>query len=161
MILSTYQILRQLKKKKVLLMLTVIIFIVFQGFVMGIASADVNKKEVSVSKDWEKEGGIKVLYIRQTAAGYMLDFRYKVIDPMKASAFIKRSNRPLLHVLKNGSTLKVPSSSKIGPLRQSAQFAKVGKNYFMFFANPGRMVKSGDDIRITIGDFKSKILTVE
>jgi hypothetical protein len=125
------------------------------------AYADENKKEVSVGKDWEADGGIKVLHIRQTAAGYMLDFRYKVIDPVKAAAFVKRSNKPLLHVIKNGSTLQVPSSSKIGPLRQSAQFAKSGKNYFMFFANPGRMVKSGDKIKISIGDFNSKILVVE
>jgi len=121
----------------------------------------VDKEKPSINKDWEKDGGIRVLSIRQSSAGYMLDFRYKVIDPKKAALFINRGNKPLLNVLKNGSILQVPVSSKIGPLRQSAQFAKAGKNYFMLFANPGRMVKPGDKVKVNIGDFKSKTLMVE
>ncbi len=117
--------------------------------------------EIKENPDWEKDGGIRVLSMRQTAAGYMLDFRYKVINPEKAAIFIDRGNRPSLHVLKNGSILQVPVSSKIGPLRQSAQLAKVGKNYFMFFANPGRMVKSGDKVKLQIGDVLSDTLIVE
>ena len=151
----------QLQSKKVLRLFVATIVILLLGYDIGIAYADADKTEASISKDWKKDSGIKVLYIRRTAAGYMLDFRYKVTNPAKAAAFIKRSNRPVLHVLKNGSKLKVPSSSKIGPLRQSAQVAKVGKNYFMFFANPGRMVKPDDKVRISIGEFKSKILVVE
>lgn len=135
--------------------------ILLLGNGMSTAYADTEKKETSIENDWEKDGGIRVLSIRQTSAGYMLDFRYKVINPEKAAAFIDRSNKPLLHVLKNGSILQVPVSSKIGPLRQSALSAKAGKNYFMFFANPGRMVKPGDKVKVNIGDFKSKILSVE
>ena len=128
---------------------------------MSTAYADSEKKVASVEKDWEKDGGIKVLSMRQTAAGYMLDFRYKVINPEKAALFLDRSNKPLLHVLKNGSILQVPVSSKIGPIRQSAMLAKAGKSYFMFFVNPGRMVKPGDKVKVNIGDFKSNTLIVE
>ena len=139
---------------------------------MNLTYADSNKKDTAVTpiktavvmstlNDWEKDGGVRVLSIRRSAAGYMLDFRYKVLNPEKAALFIDRSNRPRLHVLKNGSILQVPVSSKIGPLRQSAQLAKAGKNYFMFFVNPGRMVKSGDKVKVNIGDFKSKVLIVE
>lgn len=114
-----------------------------------------------VEKDWEKDGGIKVLSIRRTAANYMLDFRYKVLDPEKAAMFLDRSNRPELTVIGKEIKLQIPVSAKLGPLRQSGRVAKVGKNYFMFFANPGRIVKSGDKVQVHIGDFKSKVLTVE
>lgn len=119
-----------------------------------------NKEEIKI-KDWEKDGGIKVMSIRKTAADYMLDFRYKVLDAEKAYLFMNRKKKAFLHVLKNGSTLQVPNTAKIGPLRQSGQLAKVGKTYFMFFGNPGRMVKSGDKVQIQIGNFKSKILSIE
>lgn len=128
---------------------------------MSITYADSEKKVASIENEWEKDGGIRVLSIRQTAAGYMLDFRYKVIDPEKAAVFLDRSNKPLLHVLKNGSILQVPVSSKTGPIRQSAVLAKAGKSYFMFFANPGRMVKPGDKVKVNIDNFKSKTLIVE
>ena len=140
--------------------------------VINLTYADSKKEHNSITQtklpivkptvnDWEKNGGIRVLSIRQSAAGYMLDFRYKVLNPEKAALFLDRSSRPRLHVLKNGSILQVPVSAKIGPLRQSAQLAKAGKNYFMFFVNPGQMVKSGDKVKVNIGDFESKILIVE
>ena len=124
---------------------------------MNIANADTIKKEILTKENT----GIQILSLRTTAAGNMLDFRYKVIDPKKAAIWLDRSSKPLLHVLKNGKTLQVPVTAKIGPLRQSAVLAKAGKNYFMFFGNPGRMVKSGDEVIIQIGSFKSKKLTIE
>ncbi len=122
---------------------------------------DLKQKKITTEDDWEINGGIQVLSIRRTAADSMLDFRYKVVDPKKAAIFIDKKNKPLLKILKNGVFLKVPVTAKIGPLRQSANFAKAGKNYFMFFGNPRRMVKTGDKVQVHIGDFKSKILIVE
>lgn len=145
--------------KTIVTLFTVFILIVSSG--INMVYADSGKIENPPENDWEKDGGIRVLSMRQTAAGYMLDFRYKVINPEKAEKFIDRGNKPSLHVLKNGSILQVPVSAKIGPLRQSAQLAKAGKNYFMFFANPGRMVKPGDKVKVNIGEFKSKTITVE
>ena len=114
-----------------------------------------------INKSKQDKQGIQILSVRTTAAGYMLDFRYKIIDPEKAATFLARKNKPQLKVLKNGIKLLVPSTPKIGPLRQSSLKPKAGKNYFMFFANPGKMVKAGDKVQFTISDFKSRILTVE
>jgi len=105
--------------------------------------------------------GIRVIGIRRTAADYMLDFRYRMLDPEKATAIMDRKIKPQLIVEKNGRTLQVPVSAKIGPLRQSPKFAKVDRNYFMFFANPGREVKAGDKVTVVIGDFKAEHLIVE
>jgi hypothetical protein len=103
---------------------------------------------------------VKVIGLRPSAAGYMLDFRYRVLDAKKAAELVNRKTKPYLIVEKDGSTLHVPVTSKLGPLRQSAQFPKENRNYFMFFANPGRHVKSGDAVTVVIGDFKAENLIV-
>ncbi len=107
-----------------------------------------------------KEWGVEVIGVRPSAAGYMLDFRYRVLDAEKAAELVNRKVKPYLIVEKDGSTLRVPVTSKLGPLRQSAQFAKENRNYFMFFANPNRHVKSGDLVTVVIGDFKTEHLLV-
>lgn len=115
----------------------------------------------SIRQTLEKEWGVKLISINLTATDYMLDFRYRVTDPEKAAAIINRKTKPYLIVEKTGVILKVPSSYKVGPLRQSAQFAQPDKNYFMLFANPGRHVKEGDLVTVVAGDFKLEHLIVQ
>jgi hypothetical protein len=105
--------------------------------------------------------GIRVIGIRRTAADYMLDFRFRMLDPEKAATIMNRKIKPQLIVEKNGHRLQVPVSAKIGPLRQAPKFAKVNRNYFMFFANPGRAVKAGDQVTLVIGDFRQEHIVVE
>ena len=33
----------------------------------------------------KRKWGVEILFLRETAAGYMLEFRYKVLDPAKAA----------------------------------------------------------------------------
>lgn len=105
--------------------------------------------------------GIRIIGVRRTAADYMLDFRYRVLDAEKAAYLMDRKIKPQLIVEKNGRKLEVPVSSKIGPLRQSPKFVKANRNYFMFFANPGRSVRAGDRVTVVIGDFEAEHLVVE
>lgn len=116
--------------------------------------------EQSVTQLMEEQWGVRPLSVQLTATDYMLDFRYRVIDPEKAAAIINRKTKPYLIVEKTGVRLDVPSSYKVGPLRQSAQFSKANKNYFMLFANPGRRVKAGEKVTIVAGDFKLEHVTV-
>lgn len=109
----------------------------------------------------EKDWGVRPIGIRLTASNYMLDFRYRVLDAEKAAAIINRKTKPYLIVEKTGVRLNVPTSYKVGPLRQSAQFAQPNKNYFMIFVNPGRLVKAGEKVTIVAGDFKLEHLTVQ
>jgi len=111
----------------------------------------------AIAKLW----GVRPVSIQLTATDYMLDFRYQVLDANKAAAIINRKTRPYLIVEKTGVQLHVPSSYKIGPLRQSAQFAQPERTYFMLFANPGRHVKAGDLVTVMAGDFKLEHLTVQ
>lgn len=113
--------------------------------------------DAAMAEKW----GIKIIGVRRTAADYMLDFRYTVLDPQKMTMLMDRKIMPHLIVERTGQKLQVPISAKIGPLRQAAKFAKGGRNYFVFFANPNRTVKKGDRVSIVIGDFDAKHLVVE
>jgi hypothetical protein len=106
----------------------------------------------------EHEWGIKFLRINLTAAGYLLEFKYKILDPQKARGMVQRkfSPNPYVIVEKSGAILKVPFSAKLGSLRSSVRTAnqmQIGKNYFTLFANPSRHVNAGDQITIVVGDF--------
>ena len=114
----------------------------------------------------ERAWGIKVLGLRLTAAGYVLDFRYKVLDPHRAAPIVQRQISPTPYVLveRSGAKLGVPFTDKAGSLRSSvtteAQI-KRGRNYTALFANPGRHVKRGDKVTVVFGDFKAEHVTVQ
>jgi hypothetical protein len=114
----------------------------------------------------EETFGIVPLGIRLTAAGYALDFRYRVLDAEKAVPLLVRrhSPHPKVTVEKSGAVLRVPSSEKVGSMRQSVGIesqVRAGRNYFVLFANPGRHVKPGDRVTIEIGDFRQEHVTVQ
>jgi hypothetical protein len=99
-----------------------------------------------------KRWGIRIEAMRLTAAGYMLDFRYQVVDARKARPLFERKTKPVLTDEKTGTVLAVPTPPKTGPLRSSND-PKAGRTYFMFFANPGRLVAEGQTVTVTIGQF--------
>jgi hypothetical protein len=114
----------------------------------------------------EKEWGIKLLGIRRTAAGYALDFRYKVLDPHKAAPLLQRQYgaNPYVLVERSGAKLGVPFTDKAGSLRSSVTSVgqiRRGRNYGALFANPGRHVKAGDRVTVVFGDFKAEHLVAQ
>lgn len=137
-----------------------LVFLLMPGPLPHILSAKAPLVEEAVENPGEP-WGIEVLGIRRSAADYMLDFRYRVLDADKAAYLMDRKIQPQLLVEKTGQVLRVPVSAKIGPLRQSPKYAKAERQYFMFFANPGRSVKAGDKVTVMIGDFKAAHLIVE
>jgi len=108
----------------------------------------------------KRKWGVEVLYVRQTAAGYMLEFRYKVLDANKAKALFERQTKPLLTHAESGARLVVPTPAKTGALRNSNP-PLAGHTYWMFFANPGRLVQPGDHVNIDIGEFRVAGLVVQ
>ena len=105
--------------------------------------------------------GIEVVALRLTAAGHMLDFRYKILDPEKATALMDRKDKPVLIHQESGKKTGVPKPAKVGRLRQRSNEPKVGRHYFMLFANPGHYFKAGDQVTIEIGEFRVENLIVE
>jgi hypothetical protein len=118
---------------------------------------------VSLAADDErgilKRWGIRIESVKLTAAGYMLDFRYQVIDVRKAKPLFVRKTKPVLTDEKTGMRLAVPTPPKTGALRNSYD-PIAGKTYFMFFGNPGHLVAAGQTVTITIGEFSVKSVRV-
>jgi len=104
--------------------------------------------------------GVELLPLRLTAHDHMLDFRYRVLDADKAAALFVRKIKPRLIHQPSNKVLSVPDTAKIGPLRNSNK-PQAGRNYWMFFGNAGGLVKRGDPVTITIGDFRAENLIVE
>lgn len=114
------------------------------------------RKNTFMKREW----GIEILFVRQTAAGYMLEFRYKVVDAEKAKALFERQTKPMLTHTETGARLIVPTPAKTGALRNSNP-PKDGHTYWMFFANPGQLVKPGQHVSIEIGEFLVENLVVQ
>ena len=114
---------------------------------------------LSMTQDRNEEWGIKELGIRLSAAGYMLDFRYKVLDPEKASLLLQRQAKAYLIDQTTGKKLGVPRT-KLGPMRQTSVKPIADREYFILFSNPG-VVKPGSKVTVVIGDFRIENLIVE
>lgn len=105
--------------------------------------------------------GIEVEGVRHTAGGYMLDFRYRVVDAQRAASLINPRLRPYLVDEASGRQYVVPNLGRVGPLRQTRARVEAGRTYFVFFANPGRQVAQGTKVSVVMGDLVIKDLTVQ
>jgi hypothetical protein len=111
------------------------------------------------NRPYREQWGVEVVGIRQSAAGHMLDFRYRVVDPVKAAPLFARRTKPVLLHERSGTRFVVPTPPTTGPLR-SSNTPQAGRTYFMFFSNPGGFVKPGDRITVEIGEFRAPHLEV-
>lgn len=104
--------------------------------------------------------GVELVALRSTAAGHMVDFRYRVLDAEKAAPLFKRQTKPYLIHQATGKALGVPNTAKIGSLRNS-NTPQNGRTYWMFFGNHHRLVQKGDKVTVAIGDFRAADIEVE
>jgi hypothetical protein len=116
---------------------------------------------VAVEETAEQKLGIEIIGIRLSAAGYMLDFRYRAVDPERAAILFDRKTKPYLIHEGTGARFLVPAPAKVGPLRQTTNKPEAGRSYFMMFANPSRYVKAGDRVTIVFGDYRMEHLKVQ
>jgi hypothetical protein len=84
----------------------------------------------------------------------MLDFRYRVTDTDKAAPLFVRQTKPRLIHKASGKVLAVPETAKLGPLRNS-DTPQSDRIYWMFFGNPGGLVRTGDQVTVVIGEFRA------
>jgi hypothetical protein len=111
-------------------------------------------------RELRERWGIVPVALRSSAAGYMLDFRYRVVDAAKAAPLFERSAKVALVVPATGARLQVHRGAKVGPLR-STQPPIAGRTYFILFANPGKYLAPGAVADVVIGDMQAQGLVVE
>lgn len=142
--------------------LSLLLFLNMTGIFASIPDA-AGSTDQQAAKSMEEQWGVKVEWIRITANGHLVDFRYRVIDPEKARALVDRSKKSYLVDKASGKVLAVPNTAKVGPLRQTVPNSKPKENrvYFVLFGNAGGLVKVGSLVNVVIGDFKAENLVVQ
>ncbi len=108
----------------------------------------------------EERWGVKVERAMLSAGGYMVDFRYRVLDAAKAAPILDRTIRPYLIDQATGAKFAVPSPPKVGQLRAGGKIRE-GAVYYIFFANPGKYMKSGNKITVVVGDFQARDIVIQ
>jgi hypothetical protein len=107
--------------------------------------------------------GIKIEGLRLTAAGSMLDFRYRVLDPQKAAPFLNGKIQPSLLDESRSARLGVPDTPTLGRIRQTSRNGVIhtDRSYFIMFGNPGKALQSGDKVSLLLGQVKITDLLVQ
>ena len=111
----------------------------------------------------EASYGIKVEALRLSAAGSMLDFRYRVVDAQKAAPILDGKMKPYLLDEARGARLGVPDTPVLGTIRQTARNHKIltDRSYFIMFGNPGKALQNGDKVTLLLGELRITDLTVQ
>lgn len=134
-------------------------------FVFGLISTawatETNKVGDTSAEDLRSTWGIEIAGLRLSGQGFFVDFRYKVLDPDKAAPLADKEKKPYLINEETGQKLLVPTTPKLGSLRQTAQKLKAGNVYFMFFSNRSGTLKPGSKVTFVVGDCRLEHLTIE
>lgn len=114
------------------------------------------------AKKLAEQWGVKLISLNLTSAGFMMDFRFRVLDADKALDLFDHRIKPYVVAERSNIKLPVPMAAKVGAMRPTnrGKNIKADKNYYMIFANPDRHVKRGEKVTVIIGDFKVEHLTV-
>jgi hypothetical protein len=131
--------------------------------VLGWAAGCRNAAPSAAAVSPEEQFGVALQGIRLSAAGHILDFRFRVLDADKALPLVDRTKKAFLVHQPTGAALAVPEAPTIGPLRQTEKFGKPqqGRTYVVLFANAGKLVQPGDRVSVVIGDFRVSDLVVQ
>jgi len=123
------------------------------------ATVDLTPEQV---KELADKWGVELLGMRLTTAGYMLDFRFRVMDADKALPLFDHRIKPHIVAERSNIKLPVPMAAKVGAFRPTnrGKNIKADKTYYMIFGNPDRHVKVGEKVTVVIGDFKVEHLMV-
>lgn len=107
--------------------------------------------------------GVESKGVRRTARGYMIDFRFRVLDAEKARPLFDPRIKPFLLAEDSGVRLPVPVGQKVGAFRTTDRGRNIqaGKDYYMLFANPDAFLEPGARVAVVIGEFRLPHLTLD
>lgn len=91
--------------------------------------------------------GLEVLSVAETGDGGILDLRYRVVDERKAGAHEHHQAVPAIIDRASGQALTTQWMGHAHPV----DGFKPGRNYWMLFLNPRRLVERGDRVAVRLG----------
>jgi hypothetical protein len=141
-------------RRRVLMVLFVVALAVAVGLGVRWATAgaaDVRSGTEAVSvQDFAAHTGIRVTLLGVTAEGGMIEFRYQVVDPDKASLLLHdEAKRPVLVAEDSGVTVAMLSR----PHSHKADL-RTGGTYFFLMANTRNAIKDGTPVTIVVDDVR-------
>jgi hypothetical protein len=102
---------------------------------------------------------IAVQSVHMSGAGHYVDLRYRVLDAQRAQAALGPSVRPRLIDEATGAVMAVPTTAKLGSLRQTQASQTPGRTYFVLFVNSG--VREGSRVTAELGELRFEHLRIE
>jgi len=106
------------------------------------------------------KNSIEIESLRLTAAGHFLDLRYRVLDAERANESLGPGVKPVLIDDATGTVMAVPTTAKLGSLRQTRGVQKPDRSYFVLFVNTAQL-SSGSHVTAEIGDMTFENLVIE
>jgi hypothetical protein len=101
--------------------------------------------------------GINVTLIGVTAAGGLIDFRYQVVDPVKADPMVHDLELlPKLIVEDSGAALTFSSL----PHKHSDEL-ELGGSYFFLMGNSNNAIRPGSLVSVVIGEYRLEHLVAQ
>ena len=101
--------------------------------------------------------GIDVNLIGVSAAGGLVQFRYKVVDPDKADAMVHDPTLfPIVVVEESGATMAIPR-----PHQHAGAGLELGGTYFFMFANAHNAIQKGSLLTLVMGDARLEHLMAQ
>jgi hypothetical protein len=104
--------------------------------------------------------GVDVVGVRLLSSEWMLEFKYRVLDPDKAAPLLDQHAKPYLVDDVSGARLAVPAMENVGELRQHTT-PDANRIYFMIFGNANKIVPRGGHVSVVIGQFQASGLPVQ
>lgn len=108
----------------------------------------------------KRQWGVEVLGARLVSHDWMINFRYRVVDPARARPLLQQKATAYLVDEASGARLAVPAMENIGELRQTT-VPEAGRSYFVQFGNANQVVRRGSRVDVVIGSFHADGLVVE
>jgi hypothetical protein len=108
---------------------------------------------------YKRNWGVEVIGVHPVSSGFMLAFRYRVLDAKKAKPVNDLKGKAYLVDEATHTRLAVPALENVGELRTGAE-PQSNRSYFMIFGNPGRLVKAGSRVSVVIGSFHADDIIV-
>jgi hypothetical protein len=96
----------------------------------------------------EKQAGLQVTHIGVTAAGGLVDVRFKVLDATKVKALLGGQDAMPMLVIGDLPPLMAPQHGM-----KSASFAD-GRMIFLLYPNTRRAVQPGVDVTVAVGSVR-------
>jgi hypothetical protein len=117
--------------------------------------------KLAAARDAEgAEAALTIDSVHMSAAGTLIDLRYRVVDAQRAARVLGPKVRPRLIDEASGIEMAVPTTAKLGSLRQTQGTQREGRSYFVLFVNSAR-IGPGSRVTAELGELRFQHLLVE